>query len=721
MSDSESSELIDSEAGLDMEEDEQLTSTSNAEEPTTEGEENEEEMEDAEGSQGDDVEEAFYDDGLGDEEEEEADSSADSEGQAKLTEDELRRIHMDDFSSDDEEAGNTIGNIPLKWYDKYDHIGYDLNGEKIMRPKKQDHIDKYIKTHDKNERWTIYDEKEGKEIHLTPRQIEIIKNIQNHRYAEPGYNDETEYIPYFSGEASVLPWVGSEPPKSHFTPSKGERRTINKILKGIREGRYKPREKKERAMYDMWASEGQERKNAPPSLMAPKLPLPDHSESYNPPEEYLPSEQEKREWEEAAKEDREKNYLPQKFSCLRRVPLYSNFVRERYERCLDLYLCPRTLKRTMNIDRRVLLPQLPNVSELRPFPTTQVMEIDAHQDRVRAVRIDATGFYVASGGDDQHLIVSELITGRVMLDVAFPDVIQEIRWNPAQDYSDVLAVACGSRVYFLDTELSGDEEKHARCQELLHSSRHDDSHEEARGMTWHVNDGGELFVSLQNVVTIVYTSPVKDINWHHKGDYVAVNASDASSSLVYIHQLSKKHSQIPIAKLKGLVQRVQFSPAAHPYLFVATQTEVKIYNLVKQTLVNKLKTGCKWVSTMAIHPCGDNLIVGSYDARLSWFDLDLASTPFKTLRYHKKAIRNAQFHAHYPLMSTCSDDGTVHVFHDTVYNDFIHNALIVPLKVLRGHTVTDDLGVLDTDFHPTQPWIVTAGADHTIRLFVNIP
>lgn len=79
-----------------------------------------------------------------------------------------------------------------------------------------------------------------------------------------------------------------------------------------------------------------------------------------------------------------------------------------------------------------------------------------------------------------------------------------------------------------------------------------------------------------------------------------VNASTASQSIVYVHQLSKKHSQIPIAKLKGIVQRVQFSPAAHPYLFVATQTEVKIYNLVKQTLVNKLKTGCKWVSTMAV-------------------------------------------------------------------------------------------------------------------------
>ena len=51
-------------------------------------------------------------------------------------------------------------------------------------------------------------------------------------------------------------------------------------------------------------------------------------------------------------------------------------------------------------------------------------------------------------------------------------------------------------------------------------------------------------------------------------------------------------------------------------------------------------------------------------------------------------------------MSTCSDDGTVHVRVTGSIRGEI--ALIVPLKVLRGHTVTDDLGVLDTDFHPTQ-------------------
>ena len=90
-------------------------------------------------------------------------------------------------------------------------------------------------------RWTIYDEKEGKEIKLTPRQIAIIRNIQNHQFAEPGYNDETEYVPYFSGEVSELPLIDAPPVKSSFIPSKWERRTVNQIVKRIRSGRYKPR------------------------------------------------------------------------------------------------------------------------------------------------------------------------------------------------------------------------------------------------------------------------------------------------------------------------------------------------------------------------------------------------------------------------------------------------------------------------------------------------
>lgn len=42
------------------------------------------------------------------------------------------------------------------------------------------------------------------------------------------------------------------------------------------------------------------------------MPLPEHDESYNPPEEYLPDEDEIKEWQEEDEEDRKKNYLPTK-------------------------------------------------------------------------------------------------------------------------------------------------------------------------------------------------------------------------------------------------------------------------------------------------------------------------------------------------------------------------------------------------------------------------
>ena len=42
--------------------------------------------------------------------------------------------------------------------------------------------------------------------------------------------------------------------------------------------------------------------------------------------------------------ERPYNFIPKKHSCLRHVAGYANLVKERFERCLDLYLCPRKLK-----------------------------------------------------------------------------------------------------------------------------------------------------------------------------------------------------------------------------------------------------------------------------------------------------------------------------------------------------------------------------------------
>lgn len=51
------------------------------------------------------------------------------------------------------------------------------------------------------------------------------------------------------------------------------------------------------------------------------------------------------------------------------------------------------------------------------------------------------------------------------------------------------------------------------------------------------------------------------------------------------------------------------------------------------------------------------------------------------------------------------------------HSDLLQNPLLVPVKVLKGHVMTLDLGVLDVLFHPTQPWVFSSGADGTVRLY----
>ncbi len=57
-------------------------------------------------------------------------------------------------------------------------------------------------------------------------------------------------------------------------------------------------------------------------------------------------------------EDRPLNFVPQQFDAMRKIPLYGDTLKERFERCLDLYLCPRAKRKRMNIDPDSLLPQV---------------------------------------------------------------------------------------------------------------------------------------------------------------------------------------------------------------------------------------------------------------------------------------------------------------------------------------------------------------------------
>lgn len=212
--------------------------------------------------------------------------------------------------------------------------------------------------------------------------------------------------------------------------------------------------------------------------------------------------------------------------------------------------------------------------------------------------------------------------------------------------------------------------------------------------------------------------PLRVLTWHHQGDYFATVAPSALTSAVLVHQRSKKSTQALFKRNKGKIASVAFHPS-RPLLFVATQRHVHVYNLVKQQLVKKLLAGVTAINSIAVHPKGDNLIVGSSDRKVCWFDLDLSTKPYKTFASHTGGVTGVAFHPAYPLFASAADDGTAHVFHGRVFDDLMQNPLLVPVKVLRGHREVEGYGVMGLCFHPSQPWLFTAGADNTARLFFN--
>ncbi|MCJ1287854.1 Ribosome biogenesis protein erb1 [Xylographa opegraphella] len=637
------------------------------------------------------------------------------------------------YDSDDSDAPattNTIGNIPLSFYDSYPHIGYDINGKRISRPAKGEALDALLDSIDVPKGWTgLTDPATGKPLELSQQELEVLRMIQMNEVPEEGYDMYPPTVEYFTSKPEIMPLSAAPEPKRRFVPSKHEAKRVMKIVRAIREGRivpYKPpaeEDEEEQGLktYDIWANEAP-RPDHPMNVPAPKLPPPGYDESYHPPPEYLPDALEKKAWEETDEEERAKEYLPTNHDSLRKVPGYEKFLKEKFERCLDLYLAPRIRRNKLNIDPESLLPKLPSPEELRPFPTTCAVVFRGHEGRIRSLAIDPSGFWLASGGDDGTIRIWELLTGRQVWSVGLDneDAVNVVRWQPGND-AFVLSAASGENLYLIVPPIT-DPETEANSREVIDAGWGYAANVSSNGTpkkepAAHWVRPGSRQEEDGILVKIVLRNTIKVISWHRRGEYFATVSPQGQTSAVAIHTLSKHLTQLPFRKLKGLAQTAQFHPSK-PIFFVATQRMIRSYDLSKQELLKIIQPGARWISSFDIHPGGDNLIVGSYDKRLLWHDLDLSVRPYKTLRYHQKAIRVVKFHqGGLPLFADASDDGTIQIFHGKVVGDLMENATIVPLKVLRGHQVKKELGVLDIDWHPREPWCASAGADGTCRLW----
>ncbi len=422
--------------------------------------------------------------------------------------------------------------------------------------------------------------------------------------------------------------------------------------------------------------------------------------------------------------DRRINYVPQKYPALRKVQPYADLVNDAFERCIELYLCPRILRKKLRMDPNALIPKLPDPQDLKPFPTFEALIYTGHKAKVVAISVDPTGLYLASGDESGALIVWNVYTARIMKNYAFEEPIHDVQWNKNKDLQLIAVALDSNQVILVNPGLAPKEQSRSTDQllagyanahkmDLATSAAAEEQPEEKEDgkkkkkerpkkakkqikTDWvYIDQNSEDYVIKGRRVAIKLEYVPLKLVWHAKGDYFAtVGAHTETSKQVLVHSLSKSRSQVPFAKSKGIIECVEFHPDK-PLFFVATRRSVFVYNLQKQLLVKKFSSTSQWISSIAIHPKGDNFIVGTYDKRVIWFDMDMGSKPYKVLKYGDKAVRKVDFHPKYPLFASASDDGSVYVFHGMVYDDLLQNAAVVPLKILQGHKVLKDLGTIE--------------------------
>ena len=309
----------------------------------------------------------------------------------------------------------------------------------------------------------ITDYMNNKSVKLSTADLELLRRVRAGKFADSSIDPFADYDVDFGNAGFEHPLSAAPEPKSRFVPSKWERLKVSKFIQALKKGWMKTlAEKKKEAedkdkqfdrAWDIWQDESivsWKPRRMPKPIAAPKRDLPGHAESYNPAEEYLFDEQEKKKWLEAEEEDRQLNYIPQKTDALRKVPLYEELIKEHFERCLDLYTCPRLFKKKVNVsDPSKLIPELPSPNDLKPFPTKVSIDFNFHTCCVRSISISPNGLFLASGDDNSNLVIWNLKTTKIMRKYIMPNkVVDKVDWCPNSQWC-LIAVANEDKVHLV--------------------------------------------------------------------------------------------------------------------------------------------------------------------------------------------------------------------------------------------------------------------------------
>ncbi|CAH2009526.1 unnamed protein product [Acanthoscelides obtectus] len=198
--------------------------------------------------------------------------------------------YADCDTSDEEDIRNTVGNIPMNWYDEYRHLGYDWDGDQILKPETGDHLDAFLKRMEDPDFWrTVKDPQTGQNVVLSEEDIQLIKRIRGQKIPDATFDEYAPWIEWFTSQVEQMPIRKFPEHKRSFLPSKHEAKQVSKLVHALKMGWIKTREeqaklraKKEPQFYMLWQTDDQpeEMRRIHKHISAPKRALPGRTVLY---------------------------------------------------------------------------------------------------------------------------------------------------------------------------------------------------------------------------------------------------------------------------------------------------------------------------------------------------------------------------------------------------------------------------------------------------------
>ena len=207
----------------------------------------------------------------------------------------IKESQRDLSDSDEDGVLTAVGDIPTEWYRDFSHIGYDLEGKRVLKPASGDQLDKFLEgVEDPSGLWKSVrmPDLPGTDLLLSEKEMEMVQRIQKADYPDSEfdpYPPPPPTIEFYTSEKMETPLIGADEPKRRFIPSKWEHQKVMKLVVAIRNGWIKPRKEfeiEEKPYFHLlWSDtpdDDKSSKDTLPHIPAPKLRLSGHRESYRP-------------------------------------------------------------------------------------------------------------------------------------------------------------------------------------------------------------------------------------------------------------------------------------------------------------------------------------------------------------------------------------------------------------------------------------------------------